>query len=148
MFLFFFGWTGIRVELKHEFNLRDMPKFWCISFLFFQILYLNKTNEKSVFDLFSKYAWSDHDLDWHPRVRLAVAKAEKRAISEYKVQMQSEIDSYKLRCSSSEAKLQQANEQLVLLRMTIKGLHLLQSEEIQLQEVDNSIPQSILEATR
>ncbi|WP_454667816.1 hypothetical protein [Acinetobacter calcoaceticus] len=116
--------------------------------MFFQILYLNKTNEKSVFDLFSKYAWSDHDLDWHPRVRLAVAKAEKRTIAEYKAQMQSEIDSYKLRCNSSEAKLQQANEQSALLRMTIKGLHLLQSEEIQLQEVDNSIPQSILEATR
>ncbi|MBJ9425190.1 hypothetical protein [Acinetobacter seifertii] len=147
MFLVIFGFKGIKLSKHHEFNLGNSPTFWKFSFLFFEVLYLRKENERGLFNLFSKYAWSEHDLDWHPHVRIASAKGYKRALAEYRTQKDHEIERLKKHLNKMTEERNTLQGENITLRSTVKGLHLVLNEP-EMRETDKSVPAAILEAMR
>ncbi|HGW3984137.1 hypothetical protein ACRS5A_18435 [Acinetobacter baumannii] len=145
MFLIIFGLKGIHLRKKHEFNLLNKPTFWSFSFLFFEVLYFSKHHEDGLSKLFTKYAWSTNDLDWHPQVRIASAKGYKRAVAEYRTEKDQEIKRLRKQLDKMTEERNTLQVENITLRSTVKGLHLVLTEP-DTSDMDKSIPAAILEA--
>lgn len=143
-----FGLTHVGLVRKHEFGIAHNPKFTRIDMLFFTLILLNKSQNKSLSQLMRHYAFSETDLDWHPQVRNARRKAESkgRAIGErhYRLQNERLIAEAKTANKRYEVSERENRE----LRQTIRGMKLVGFVEEQIQTTDDGeTPAVIIEAS-
>lgn len=107
---------GIWLRKRWEFGDQRRSSMIVISFLLFKIYFIKRQSDFN--DFFRGY--TNQHFDWHPKVRLARIKAEKKARSYYKKYYYDHTQELIDRCSEYSHENSKLKNDLIALKRTIK----------------------------